>query len=234
MPEGKTYVLAVASYWSHTFLPGLIREDGIVFDLGVNSGGFVNLVATGCARVVGFEPDPSWHGKYQFPENVSIIAKAVAARRGVLHLNVNPTQCSSLHYAETGARVVEVEAVTLEDALALDPNARIEVLKMDIEGEEVAVLQEAPAKLFKRVAQITVEFHDFLDPASVPAIKRVIQRMRDLGFLAFRMSWHSYGDMLFVNQALEPLTLTQRFYLGIYVKYSEGFFRILRRIYNRA
>jgi hypothetical protein len=129
--------------------------------------------------------------------------------------------------------LVEVEAITLEQALALDPEGRIELIKMDIEGEEVPVLLEAEAALFDRVAQMTIEFHDFLDPASLPQIRTVIARLEKLGFFAVRMSWRSYGDMLFINERLEPLSLWQRVWLKYIHKYSQGLKRILKRWFQK-
>jgi hypothetical protein len=137
-----------------------------------------------------------------------------------------------MHYAEAGARSVGVDAITLTDAVALAPAERIELIKMDIEGEEVAVLYDAPPEILQRVAQLTVEFHDFLDPTTTPAILAVIKKMRSLGFLAIRFSWHSYGDLLFVNQRRERLSLWQRADLIIVHKYGRGFGRIARRVWQ--
>ena len=169
--------MKVSTYWGHSFLLDLVRDGGLVFDFGVNSGGFSKLLAPRCRRVIGFEPDPVWRGRLQLPSNVQLVEKALAARRGVLRLNVNTDKCSSLHYADSDASSVEVETITLADALAMEPEGRIDLIKMDIEGEEIAVLLGADAALFDRVAQMTIEFHDFLDPASTPQIRSVIARM---------------------------------------------------------
>ena len=56
-----------------------------------------------------------------------------------------------------GCTVGRVDAITLADAVALAPTKRIELIKMDIEGEEVAALREAPPKILQRIAQLTVE-----------------------------------------------------------------------------
>lgn len=221
--------MKVESYWSHSFVPGLMRADGIVFDFGVNSGGFAEIAARLCRKVVGFEPDPSWQGRLRLPDNVTLLSKAVAAEQGMLRLHVNTDKCSSLHYADTDAALAEVEAITLAQAFALEPQGRIELVKMDIEGEEVPVLLRADAALFDRVAQMTIEFHDFLDPASLPRIQEVISRLEKMGFFAVRMSWRSYGDMLFINEKLEPLTVWQRVWLKYIHKYSQGVKRILKR-----
>jgi FkbM family methyltransferase len=224
----------VAHYWSHSFLPDFIRPDGVVFDFGVNNGGFSRLVAPRCARVLGFEPDPSWLEKVSLPDNVQVLPQALAAQTEVRSLHLNRSTCSSLHYSDPDSEEVQVATVTLADALALEPVARIDLVKMDIEGEEVPVLQTAPAEVLQRIGQMTVEFHDFLDPSTLPAIRAVIARMKGLGFLAFKMSWHSYGDLLFVSRRQQPLSLLSRFYLSVPHKYGAGLGRILRRTLVRG
>ena len=213
-------------------MPELIRRDGVIFDFGSNNGGFCKLVAPLCHRVICLEPDPHWEDRgILLPENAVMLHKALAAKRGLVRLNLNPKKCSSMHYADTDTRSVEVEAITLADTVALMPAERIELIKMDIEGEEVAVLRDAPPEILQKVAQLTVEFHDFLDRASTPAIIAVIKRMKSLGFLAIRFSWHSYGDLLFINQRHERLSLGQRVALTVIHKYGRGFGRIARRVW---
>jgi FkbM family methyltransferase len=224
--------MKVESYWSHTFLPELIRADGVIFDFGAFNGGFCKIVAPLCQKVVAFEPDPCWEQKLSLPENVIVRHQALAARRGVVRLNLNHEKCSSMHYFDSGSNSLEVDAITLADALTLAPEGRIELVKMDIEGEEVAVLRDAPPEILQRVVQLSVEFHDFIDPSSTPAILAVIKRMRNLGFLAIKFSWRSYGDFLFINQRRERLSLRQRLGLTVVHKYGRGFERIARRVWH--
>ena len=222
--------MRIEHYWGHSFLPDLIQPDGIVFDFGVYDGGFSRLVAPHCARVIGFEPDPSrQYTSLPLPQNVRIITKAIAAKPGAMSFYVNSQLCSSLHYTEEQSKVVEVETVTFADALALEAESRIDLIKMDIEGEEVELLRTAPPELFTRVRQITVEFHDFLEPKSVPAIRAVIRRLQQLGFHAVKFSWNTFGDMLFVNQNLVLLSYWQRVWLRVHYKYVRGIIRVLGR-----
>lgn len=225
--------MRVAEYWSHSFLPDLLRQDGVVFDFGVNDGGFARLVAPLCRTVIGFEPDPTWQGQHDVPVNVRVVPQAVAAKAGTIAFNVNRALCSSIHYAEAGTTSVRVEAVTLAEALALVPDGRIDLIKMDIEGEEVEVLRTAPDEVLARVAQMTVEFHDFLDPASVPQIRAVIARLEQLGFYSLCFSFRTYGDTLFVNRNLVPLAMSQRFWLAARFKYLRGFSRFARRLVRK-
>lgn len=204
-----------------------------MFDLGVNRGGFARLVAPKCEFVIGFEPDPASYTNLSLPPNVRVVPKAIAAKGGTMSFNVNADLCSSLHYAEAKSQSIVVEAITLSEALALEPEKRIDLIKMDIEGEEVEVLLNAPSELFTRVVQMTVEFHDFLDPSSISEIKKVIARLQKLNFHAVRFSWNSFGDMLFVNQDLVPLKLWQRMWLRLRYKYARGGGRLLKRILKR-
>jgi hypothetical protein len=99
---------------------------------------------------------------------------------------------------------------------------------MDIEGEEIPVLEEAPSCAFERIVQMSIEFHDFLDPQSRPAIRAVIKKIQQLGFFAIKFSARSHGDLLFINQRLTDLSGLDEFSLRIQ-KYCRGFGRIIRR-----
>lgn len=225
--------MKVAVYWSHSFLPDLIRRDGVVFDFGLNDGGFTRLVAPLCKRVIAFEPDPTWQGRLSLPDNAHVEWKALAAKAGQLKLHVNRERCSSLHFTEDGSATATVEAVTLSEALALSTGERIDLMKIDIEGEELPVLRHAPVELFASVVQIAVEFHDFLDPSSLPEIQAVIARMDQIGFHAVKFSWRSYGDVLFISKALAPLSLMQRAWLLARFKYARGIGRIIERMLRK-
>jgi hypothetical protein len=130
--------------------------------------------------------------------------------------------------------VVEVDALTLTDAISLARTERVELVKMDIEGEEVAVLRDATPDVLQRIVQLTVEFHDFLDSTNAAAIGDVIKKMKNLGFLAIKFSWHTYGDFLFVNREHAPLTLGQRTGLIVVHKYGRGIGRIANRAWQHV
>src|SRR5262249_583719 len=155
--------MRVQRWCNHTFLPNLIRPEGVVFDFGVHDGEFSKRIAPLCRRVIGFEPDPIWEERLVLPDNVRVIRKALGASAGLVRLNLNHEICPSVQFVEDAADSVEVEAVTLAQALEFETDRRIELIKLDIEGEEVAVLRETPREVFERVAQMTVEFHDFMD-----------------------------------------------------------------------
>lgn len=221
--------MRVEQYWSHSFIPDLIRNNGVAIDIGMHSGGFAKVVAPRCRKVIGFEPDPSWRGRSDLPANVQIVEKAIAATSGTFRFHVNVEKCSSLHYADLHAETIEVNSVTLEQALELVPDELVDLIKMDIEGEEIAVLSQTPGQLFNRVVQMTVEFHDFMDPSTRPQIRAIVDRMKGLGFYAFRFSWHNWGDILFINRNLVGMNVFQRWWILLRYKYFRGLLRIVKR-----
>ena len=152
------------------------------------------------------------------------VQKALAAKetRGPF---ISARSCV-VHYStrRRTSKTVWVEAVTLVDALAYESEEIIDLVKMDIEGEEVPVLGETPC--LHVCAQMTVEFHYFLDPKSVPGIRAVISATRT-DFHAVRFSSYTFGDMLFVNQRLASLNLWQRVWLRLRYKYARGLGRVL-------
>ena len=197
----------------------------------MNYGGFSLVVAPFCHRVVGYEPNIYWNNKRPaLPANVTIVNKAVAAKAGILtfYAAKNGGASSTLHraFADPDSSVYTVEAITLSDVFATEPSGRVGLLKIDIEGEEVELLQSAPDELLLRVAQISVEFEEFHDEV---AICTVIRRMKGLGFWVVKFSWRNYGDVLFVNQKLEKLSATEKMILAVYYKYCRGLFRMGRR-----
>src|SRR5262249_4200675 len=84
------------------------------------------------------------------------------------------------------------------------PPGRIDLIKMDIEGAEVEILETLPREILRRIGQITAEFH------SAPIfgfdlqlrVERIIRRLRRERFMALDFSRGSRTDVLFVNRRM--------------------------------
>src|SRR6185295_9298717 len=91
-----------------------------------------------------------------------------------------------------------------------------DLLKLDVEGAELAVLAATGDEALRRLGQITVEIHDFVpgfrDPHAISALK---ERLRHLGFTTVVLSWpaSNHSDTLFLARHRLRLTLGQRFHL---------------------
>ena len=207
----------------HSFVKDLIGGAPVVLDCGSNHGAFSGeLARSHRARVYGFEPDPRLFPLLPEVENVSFFNLAVSGTGADMILNLGEGNCSSARFSEReGQASVAVRATTL-DAFCNGKSLRaIDLLKLDIEGAEIDVLESLPQGLLAATGQITVEFHDFLDASELPRIRSVIRRMRESGFYFIRFSHHDYSDCLFINSKLYPLAASQKAGL-LFEKYYRG------------
>ena len=145
------------------FLARVLRGGMTVIDVGANEG-FYSLF---CARrvgakgmVVAVEPSPRERSRLERNvalnrlRNVRVVASALAARpgRAVLRIaNAEHNGQNSLgafgHASVTLAGQVEVELEPLDTLVRTQALGRVDLIKLDVEGAELAVLQGAEAVL---------------------------------------------------------------------------------------
>jgi FkbM family methyltransferase len=212
---------------NHTvLLSPLTAQPPVVVDCGSNQGEFAQwVVAQFGARVIGFEPDPRLFAKLPQIEGVEFVRKAVGAKAEQAELFLGDGQCSSLRFPDASGKTELVEITTLADEFTQRGLDRVDLLKLDIEGAELDVLESTPADVLQKCRQITVEFHDFMNKDDVPRIKQCIKRMEKIGFAALKFSTLTFGDILFVNQRSLPLSAIQQLNAIVVGKLIPGFAR---------
>ena len=215
----------------HTFIRDYLTPQSTVLDCGSNRGHFSKWISdnVGC-RVHGFEPDPRFYEILPSLSGCSFHQLAVSNKPGRMRLNLGTTSCSSLHYQEAcDGDVVEVETTTLPTFCDAHEVESIDLLKLDIEGEEVPILLSLDADFLRsRITQITVEFHDHKDAGAVPKIHEIGERLSALGFFWLPMTHFTFGDVLFVNRAKSGIRKRDELQLK-YHRYSRGALRYLER-----
>lgn len=226
-------MLKIENLHCHSFAPDLAKRAEVAIDCGANHGDFARWLSQNTlAKIYSFEPDPRLFCKLPVLERVEWIELAIDGEPGEFSLGLGEKHCSSAIYREdSNQKVIEVRKNTL-DAFCEERQIRaIDFLKIDIEGAELSVLEKCSAALLQSTTQITVEFHDFLDPTCVPRIKAIFSRMRGLGFHCFCFSHHTWGDCFFLNAAKVKLSALDL--AAIYAtKYTSGFQRIFRRVFR--
>ena len=108
----------------------------------------------GTKRVIGadpFETDPKVVGVELFPGIVTAV-------RGQVKISREGTGSSTHSLADS----VDVEAITIVDLLDRFHVDEIAALKINTEGSEYELLIGMSEKLFARIDQIAVSFHDFV------------------------------------------------------------------------
>jgi len=157
-----------------TFLKA--RSGCVVFDVGANIGNYSRRVLDACpdAVVYAFEPHPRTYAALQnnvressfFPVNAAVGEKEgeaslfdYAARDGSSHASLFRDVIESIHNAESVEHKVRVIAL---EAFAKSRNIeRIDLLKIDTEGNELGVLKGMLGYLGAgRIAAIHFEFNE--------------------------------------------------------------------------
>jgi FkbM family methyltransferase len=222
-----------AIHW-HTIVPSLLVPDSHVLDLGGNMGSFSSAIVDEfecmCHAV---EPDPELLGYIPAHARIKKYGYAIAARRApvVLHTGADRLGASILHSScqapdESGVMVEGIDLTTFIDQHVSGP---ISLIKMDIEGAEVEVLDSLTDLLLVSIPQISVEFHDFCNLTPLDTVLRIARRLESLGFYYLRMSGVGHQDTLFVNRRQSRFGRSDDIITRSLVRNVRGFRRIVRR-----
>jgi FkbM family methyltransferase len=217
----------------HSLHARFLGPDSLVLDLGANVGAFAAemIERFGC-RCIAVEPSPELFAR--IPEHARLAKHhlAIAPHDGPVdfHLSEVPVAGSLAYRPAAHSDTVRVPGRTLEgfiDSLGLA--GRIDLVKMDIEGAEVAVLDGCSDRFLASLGQLTVEFHDHVGQVSPADIRQLIARLERLGFRTFRRFLGCYYDTLFLNQRLCPLLPGEDFWYRHIVRNAGGLRRRISR-----
>lgn len=181
-----------------------LSKDSIVIDCGANVGNITQLFADSTAQVYAFEPDPKVFSilkkKFAHMPNFTLINKAVGMKDAYALLYRSPYYAENfieesekntiLHNALTRRRgggwqrmdtanTIEVPVINFIEFVEgiLVGNGTISILKLDVEGMEVPILEELERKnLFGKIEFTIAELH----PRRFPRDVRRIERLREL------------------------------------------------------
>jgi FkbM family methyltransferase len=169
---------------------------------------------------------------------LKVINAAVGAEDGRVILNVssNPEGSSVLPlpaesiYGATLDRSIEVDAISLSSLLKTLPGP-VDVLKLDIEGAEVAALNSLGDDELREIGQITCEFHD--DPSfqfqMKDAVTGLISRLERIGFTCLQFNRPARTNSLFLGPALE-LSAAAHHWMRVRYDYWPGLVQTVGRL----
>lgn len=224
----------------HTILKNTLSRKTTVVDAGFNTGAFSGeIVRLFSASVIALEPEPHLFSNANVSDKIDLRNVALSTSIGTVKLYEYHNQCASLHEIPATAiyKAHEVQSTTLERLVEGCRSCDFGLLKMDIEGEEMEVLESTPANVLTQFPQITVEFHFRNFPDHKKRFKKVKLRLRKLGFLAINFSKHDATDVLFFKESVFRFPLLMLFLLSA-EKYLSGLTRIgartTRKIRNIA
>jgi FkbM family methyltransferase len=165
----------------------------VIFDVGAGVGGEVRLLSrlvgrTG--RVISVEAHPRTYGylvhtiRLNGLDNVTPVQAALAGVTGTVYLSDDAENHVSnglvdRHSFADGAGGIAVRGCTLPDLVDSTGVDRIDLLKMNIEGAELAVLRAAEGCL-DRVRNVAISCHDFKADETGEAWQRTYAPIREL------------------------------------------------------
>jgi FkbM family methyltransferase len=141
----------------HALILRHLRPGMTFIDVGANKGDFTLLAArlTGpSGRVISIEPEPENHSVLQRSielndyANITVLQVAMSDRDGTADLQIGSTSGSHTLSPEfNGLRTVSVPTRTLDAVVADHRLASVDMIKIDVQGLELAVLRGAEQTL---------------------------------------------------------------------------------------
>ena len=221
--------------YDHTVHPRYLRAQSHVLDLGANYGRFAQAITArfGC-RCTAVEPSPGPFAAIAESPLIAKVQAAAAATSGTLpfHIAVDSI-ASSLSPPETVVDVIDVHALSLPELFDLVGARPLDLLKMDIEGAEIELLDTCPASILHQIRQITVEFHDHNGITPASEVSATLARLHKLGFFSVRMSRHGHHDTWIINRNLCDISTVELKFLEHVAPTWMGIKRVARRNLKR-
>lgn len=164
--------------------PVVVSAGDIVVDVGANIGEFGISVSGRAERVLAFEPDPTafrcLEANATVYTKVTAINRLLADRpRAVTFHTCAKTADSSIIEPDSPHEKVEMEATTLDAALAELGIDQVDFLKIEAEGAEPEILVGAERTL-ERVGKLAVDAGP--ERRGEPTVEPVAKMLRELGF----------------------------------------------------
>jgi len=190
--------------WKYDRLFNALSSNDIVIDCGANVGKVTKRMAKSGATVYAFEPDPNafreLEKSFANVQNVHLVNKAVSDHSGRVKLYFNDRYNEDPKKWSVGSTLVEgkphIDKLNFVEVEVVDfvefinsLNKPVTLLKMDIEGEEVKVLNKLiDAGLAKNIKSILVETHE-----RFPLLKKPTEELRakikGMGLKNFDLDW---------------------------------------------
>lgn len=182
-----------------------IKPDHVCIDLGANQGVYTELLARRAGQVFAFEPDPwafaALRERVGRKQNVTLIEAAAGTSTDAIKLFRNFDFDDDPAAKSLGSSIVpEKTDIDHQDAISVaqidfvtwleKQKTDIFLLKVDIEGAEVALLEKLLASpAMDRITWLFVETHEHLVPSMADRIATLRARVSRLPHTKAYLDW---------------------------------------------
>jgi FkbM family methyltransferase len=183
-----------------------LTANSVMIDLGTGADANLSqgLIARYGLRSYGFDPTRKHH-----PHLDTVVARtgehfqyypyAISGMSGIhrfFESQENVSGSFSADHSNIQCDTVvayEVQAITLTEVFGLLELEQVDLLKMDIEGEEYSTLQAVEPALIRQIDQLIVEFHHHcIDHVTLADTKAAVQRLVEIGFRPYTVDGVNY------------------------------------------
>ena len=185
---------APACIKGHSFILRKIGQQSLVVDIGMHRGEFSKYFLKERTETVccGVESDPQLCLDMARENSFKVDNVAIAGHCGVGIIYRVKSKRDPEYFGSPWSTIkdpdweilesVDVDYLSLDEYInqTLDEEEKVyvDLLKMDIEGAEIAALNSLKVETLKKIKQITVEFHEFMFPSQKSDIANLITHLR--------------------------------------------------------
>jgi FkbM family methyltransferase len=177
---------------SWVICPDGLLPSSIVYSLGVGDEiqFDLSLIEKYSLNVYAFDPTPesvTWIGQQKLPEQFHFIDCGVMNYDGTAQFQQFDGVQFGTQVSSSQNRVVTLQVFRLETIMKDLKHTKIDLLKINIEGGEYAVLADLIASRID-VNQIVVEFHHRLPGYSLQETRQTVEALNNAGYKIFHIS----------------------------------------------
>lgn len=208
MPLLNTFlkkIIGIDCICEHHFIGRWLNEDSIIVDLGANKGEFfIKTKNRYQSRFYLVEPNQSLFDSLNTNQPDRKFRVVIAPENKVYSFyNSINDEAGSLNSSMAAqwqlGEMEQVQGWTFEDFINETNIKNIDLIKIDIEGEELSLLRNLSLTQLSGIKQITCEFHDFMDHAQLNEVLETISFLKSNNYLVLNFSHKDHRDVLFVN-----------------------------------
>ena len=196
----------------HTYLSTLLTQPHripVVLDLGANHGSFArSVIERHGALCIAIEANRTLIPDVRAAGAQDVRAIAIGPEDGSAKLVIaDNDEASSIHpsalqQAHPTSSAVDVRVTTREKLIDELQLPSFDLVKVDIEGMEIAAIASLRDDQLRRIAQISVEFHDRQGITTRREVASTTSFLRTHGFRHIRMSVKDCSDVLYAQRHL--------------------------------
>ncbi|PSF35409.1 FkbM family methyltransferase [Aphanothece hegewaldii CCALA 016] len=217
----------------HSLHSRYLNENSLILDLGGNQGTFSQAMVErfNCQCVI-VEPSPKLFSQIKESNQIKKYNLAITNVSQPVNFNLSdiPVSSSLIYNPQLHQDTITVQGKRLDELVSELGWQKIDLIKMDIEGVEIDVLNSCSDEFLKSIAQLTVEFHDHVNFVDKPEIEKLINRFESLGFLWISRYLGCYYDTWLINTKLCQISQIEYLWLRHIVRNWWGLKRRIEKI----